>query len=99
MRRHNESSMRFLHEAWQSSGLSKKLFAIEQGLSPSTFYYWVTKFEKLTASSSKTSGEFEQIKLDGTVSSSVTATIRYPLGVVLEWHGGSDTIDDLKSLL
>lgn len=91
--------MRLLHEEWQSSGLSKKLFAIEQGVSPSTFYYWVTKFEKLTRRSTNATGEFEQIKLDGTVASGVTATVRYPSGVVLEWHGGSDTIDDLKSLL
>ncbi|MEM6816996.1 MAG: hypothetical protein AAF600_21830, partial [Bacteroidota bacterium] len=64
MTRHSESSMRLLYEDWHSSGLSKKLFALEQGVSPSTFYYWVAKFERVPSSTVKPAKGFKQIALD-----------------------------------
>ena len=92
--------MRLLYEDWQSSGLSKKLFAIDQGVSPSTFYYWVSKFEKVPSSAVNPAKGFKQIAMvDRAGVSSLTATVRYPSGVVLEWHGGNHTIEDLKALL
>ena len=91
--------MRQLYEEWQSSNLSKKLFATGHGVSPSTFYYWVAKFERVPSSSVKPAKGFKQIALDHPGVNPLTATVRYPSGVVLEWHGGSDTIDDLKALL
>lgn len=90
--------MRLLYEQWQSSDLSKKFFAKEHGISPSTFYYWFSKFEKVPSSVKPVKG-FKEIALDLPRVDPVTATVRYPSGVVLEWHGGSDTIDDLKALL
>lgn len=91
--------MRLLYEEWQSSGLSKKLFALAQGVSPSTFYYWVKKFENLAASSTKPAQGFEQIGLGGAEDPAVIATVRYPSGAVLEWHGSADTVQLLKALL
>ena len=98
MKRHSESSMRSLYREWQSSGLGKKSFAIEQSVSPSTFYYWIKKFEKSTKESTAKRG-FYPIDLGDIVSEPVTATVRYPSGVVIEWRGKADTIHLLKTLL
>ena len=38
--------MRQLYLSWQSSGLSKKAFALREQITPSTFYYWVKKLEQ-----------------------------------------------------
>ena len=46
MKRYTEESKRDLYDSWQGSGLGKKAFAIEAGISPSTFYYWVKKFDQ-----------------------------------------------------
>lgn len=91
--------MRLLYEKWQSSGLSKKLFAIGQGVSPSTFYYWVAKLDKLPSGSVKPVKGFKQIVPDRPKSDTLIATVRYPSGVVLEWYGDSDTAHHLKALL
>jgi len=46
MKRHDITEMRSYYDQWLSSGLGKKAFAHQAGLSVSTFYYWVSKFEK-----------------------------------------------------
>lgn len=87
-----------LYNSWKASGLGKKSFAIREKVSPSTFYYWVVKFESRVKEPPARKG-FHPIVLEDVVSAPVMATIRYPSGVSVEWHGGADTIDLLKTLL
>ena len=87
-----------LYNSWKASGLGKKSFAIREKISPSTFYYWVGKFEG-RVKEPRTRRGFHPIVLEDVVSVPVMATIRYPSGVSVEWHGGADTVHLLKSLL
>ncbi|MFT7036532.1 MAG: hypothetical protein ACJA2S_005064 [Cyclobacteriaceae bacterium] len=98
MKRHKESLMRLLYNSWETSGLGKKSFAIQEKISPSTFYYWVAKFEGRAKELPVMKG-FHPIVLEDVVSLPVTATIRYPSGVSIEWHGGADSIPILKTLI
>jgi hypothetical protein len=98
MKRHKESSMLRLYNSWETSGLGKKSFAIQEKISPSTFYYWVAKFEGRAKELPVMKG-FHPIVLEDVVSLPATATIRYPSGVSIEWHGGADSILILKTLI
>ena len=99
MKKYTEESMRELYACWRKSDLGKKAFATEAGISPSTFYYWVKKFDHGGEGSSPKRG-FRPIIVDDVVPvPAVTATVRYPSGVSIEWHGGPDTIHLLKTLL
>jgi len=98
MARHNESTMRIYYDKWQCSGLSKKAFATQEGLSCSTFYYWVGKFEGSARNRSSRTG-FASIAIEEVVCEAVIARVRYPSGVVVEWHGSPDTVHFLKQLL
>jgi hypothetical protein len=46
MKRYTEVSMRPHYESWQQLSLGKRAFAIESKISPSSFYYWVKKFDR-----------------------------------------------------
>jgi len=96
MNRHSEEEMREHYEAWQASGLGKKVYAMQQRLSPSTFYYWIKKFEEGVPA--KRLKGFQAIQIDKPITSAV-AIVRYPSGVSIEWHGHPDTVHLLKSLL
>jgi transposase-like protein len=97
MNRHNEENMRGLCEAWRQSDLSQKAFAIDHGIRPATFYYWLRKLNESSVATSSHKG-FQSIAMDLPMQS-VLAVVRYPSGVSVEWHGSADTIHLLKSLL
>jgi hypothetical protein len=99
MKRYTEASMRPHYESWQQSSLGKRAFAIESKISPSSFYYWVKKFDRSGKKSSTKKGFQPILVKDVVPMPSVTATVRYPSGVSIEWHGGSDTIHLLKTLI
>lgn len=86
--------MQALHTKWQDSGQSKKAFAISENIKPSTFCYWAKKFEQ----SSIPTNNFLPVPLELAAELPVTATIHYPSGIRVEWHGGSEIIDQLKTL-
>jgi len=97
--KHNRSvDMRNLFTQWQTSGLSKQAFAMNNGISKATFYYWVKKFE---ASKSDIAGlkSFLPVHLSVPVSTTATAIVRYPSGVSIEWHGTLESIHLLKTLV
>ena len=95
MKRHQEESMRVLYDSWQKSGSGKKAFALEHGLNPSTFYYWVKKFDGSTTP--PVSKAFTEIEMDQTCKA--TAILHYPTGERIEWYGSPDSVHYLKSLL
>jgi len=37
------------YREWQASGLSKKQYCVDHGTTPSSFFNWVSKFEKVPA--------------------------------------------------
>jgi len=96
MNRHNEAEMREHYEAWQASGLGKKVYAKREGLSPSTFYYWIKKFDEAVLA--EPAKGFQSIQIDKPMTSAI-AIVRYPSGVSIEWHGHPEMIHHLKSLL
>lgn len=97
MKRHDITEMRSYYAQWLSSGLGKKAFARQAGLSVSTFYYWASKFEKGSVTS--TVDGFEPIKVASPGLGTPTAVVRYPNGVSIEWHGGPDSLHMLKGLV
>ena len=97
MKRHSESAMLKLYQSWKTSGLSKTSFAKPEKISPSTFYYWAGKFEGKVKAPPSPKG-FQPIVMEDIASVPVMATIRYPSGVRVEWHGDAKTIHLLKSL-
>ena len=54
--------MRKHYEHLQSSGLGKKVYATQAGISVSTFYYWVSKLEKQSAAPAAEG--FQTVQLD-----------------------------------
>ena len=98
MKRHSTTKMRKHYDQWQSSGLVKKLYAMQEGIAISTFYYWVSKFEKELNVRPPTKG-FQPLGLGLIPSPEVTAIVRYPGGVSVEWRGPADWVHLLKALL
>ena len=98
MKRHSTTQMRKHYDRWQSSGLGKKVYALQEGIAVSTFYYWVSKFEKELNVRPPAKG-FQPVTLDLIPSPEVTAIVGYPVGVSVEWRGPSDSIHLLKALL
>lgn len=97
MKRHDITEMRSYYDQWLSSGLGKKAFALQAGLSVSTFYYWISKFEKDYSPS--TLQGFEPVGVTPPSLGTPTAVIRYPNGVSIEWHGAADSLCLLKGLV
>lgn len=52
MRQKKEAKMYSLVEQWQSSNQSKKIFCKAHQLNPTTFHYWVQKYNLLKAEES-----------------------------------------------
>jgi len=86
MKRHDYDQMYELYKQWQASGNSKTDFAEAHGIRPTTFYYWIRKFEKGT---SVASSGFETLTFDEPFqknSEELMAAIQYPTGVRLELY-------------
>ena len=96
MKKHTYAEMRSHYETWLVSGLDKKVYAAQQNLKTSTFYYWIRKIE---AKDQPILKGFQQIESSDTPHTSATAVVRYPSGISIEWHGSADTIHLLKSLI
>ncbi|MEQ9303625.1 MAG: helix-turn-helix domain-containing protein [Marinoscillum sp.] len=93
MKRHTQDQMHSLCEQWQASGESKTVFALRHGIRPTTFYYWVKKFEQ--GSSLPTSG-FQQVSMaEPTVHNQgeLLAAIQYPSGIRLELYSSFQSLD------
>lgn len=102
MKTYSKEQQESFYEQWQSSGMSKTQFAKDRELKPTTFYYWVEKFEKLSGHPSKESVKagFVAINPSGVpiATDLPTAIIHYPSGVSIELFKTSD-IGFLKTLL
>lgn len=87
-----------LYQEWKDSGESQAAFAKRQGIRPTTFGYWVKKYDKLSTShSGGQAGGFCPIALPSGQGKAV-AIIQYPSGARLEFYVGVDALY-LKSLL
>ena len=75
MKRHNTTKMRKHYDQWRSSGFGNKIYAIQEGIAVSAFYYWVNKFEKESNVPSAAKG-FQPLALDLICSTEVTAIVR-----------------------
>jgi transposase-like protein len=91
MKRHDKEEMQQHYRAWLASGKSKAVFASEQGLLPTTFHYWIKKFER-EESVSPPAG-FSRIHVRGSippVGEQVAARIHYPSGMAVDLLGPLD---------
>lgn len=85
MKKHNHEQMLHLYDQWRASGESRANFAINHGILPTNFYYWIRKFQQkaapvsgfhhipITEPSHKNQGE-------------LMASIQYPSGIRLELY-------------
>ncbi|MGL1888010.1 MAG: helix-turn-helix domain containing protein [Reichenbachiella sp.] len=97
MKRQDISLMRQRYANWHQSGMSKKAYAEHIGIPASTFYYWISKFN-YESDHSLTSG-FQKIDLIEEHSPQITAILRFPGGVSIEWQGAASSVSFLKTLL
>jgi transposase-like protein len=92
MKRQDEKQMRSLYQQWLDSGQSKTAFAQARQIVPTTFYYWVKKFQQHPAASAKSSG-FSLVSVQDNALRPNThplARICYPSGVCIEVYGLPD---------
>lgn len=108
MRQKKEAKMYSLVEEWQASDQSKKLFCKAHQLNPTTFHYWIQKYNLLKAkdstmpqdsffvplSVSKTSKKPERVK----ESPHIGIELDYPNGVHIRLNGPI-SISYLSSLI
>lgn len=90
MKRHDQEQMRILYNQWKESGGSQTAFANRNGIRPTTFYYWTSKFGKV--GSKPVRGQhsgFRPIAINAATFENhgqATAVIHYPSGARLELH-------------
>ena len=70
-----QEMMMSLIEQWSESGKSQKLFCQEQGITFTTFYYWLRRYRR-----SLDENGFLPVE----ISTGANIEIRYPCGVVLQ---------------
>ncbi len=69
---------------WQASGINKAAFALEEGISRTTFYYWCKKFEGNEAVASDSSG-FSLLTSGSGIQKEPVMRINYPSGVSVDF--------------
>jgi hypothetical protein len=92
MKRHEQQKMRKLYQQWLGSGQSKTVFATAQGIIPTTFYYWIKKFQKqeLIPSSVVKNGGFSLLAVQDSFlfpNRPAVARINFPSGVSVDFYG------------
>ncbi len=94
------------YKEWQESGLGKKAYCQQKGLTASTFFYWIRKLALQNQSFSPASliGFTEltlpaqQVAADGVHSGSLVLEIEYPSGARLKLYRQAEA-SWIKSLL
>jgi transposase-like protein len=72
--RYTEEQMNIVIKEWQQSGLSKKAFCHQRGITNSTFHYWLKRFSG--------SGGFAEVKVrSSSHCSSNACEVVFPSGV------------------
>jgi len=84
-----EGEMLALIEQWSESGKSQKLFCQEQGITFTTFYYWLRRYRRRLDESG-----FLPVEIN----TGANIEIRYPDGVVLQLPA-STRVAVIKQLL
>lgn len=74
-------------EACQESGLTKKAFCEEQGISPQVYYYWQGKYR---SEKPETEHSFAPLKVSSAVAPAEKIEIRYPNGVSISLERQAD---------
>lgn len=82
---------------WRASGLNKAAFALEEGISRTTFYYWCKKFEDSEAVPPDSSG-FSLMTPVPVIQNEPVIRISYPSGVRVDFFEKVDP-DTIKRLL
>ena len=95
MKRQDETQMHSLYLQWIESGQSKTAFAKAQGIVPTTFYYWVKKFQdqQQHPAGSGNNGGFSLVSVQDNAlapHSHPVVRICYPSGVWVELYGSID---------
>ena len=88
--------MYVLYQSWKDSGKSKAEFAKENGLVPTTFYYWANKFRKKHAEGIPSG--FNLLNITPAGGQGASARISYPSGITVELFGTPDR-DLIRSLI
>lgn len=86
-----------LFSRWRASGLNKAAFALEEGISRTTFYYWCKKFEDSETVPSGSSG-FSLMASVPVTQKEPVMRISYPSGVRVDFFEKADP-DTIKKLL
>ncbi len=87
MKRDEKNKMHSLYEQWLSSGQNRAVFAKAHGYRPSTFGYWIRKFQTGTEAESKKASGFSKVDLELPISTNngqVLTIINFPSGIRVE---------------
>lgn len=101
MKQQDEEQMHALYEQWLLSGQSKAVFAQEQGLRATTFYYWAKKIERQALPAPVPKGGFSRLSVEDPVpvaKGQALALVTFPSGATVELYWPVDP-SFLKSLL
>lgn len=93
MKRHDQQEMRRLSKEWLASGKSKTVFASEQGIVATTFYYWAKKFGQEQPVTSPEPSGFRLLDVrdhSGWSHTPPTARLTYPSGEWVDLYGSLD---------
>ena len=94
MKRQDHAQMLSLYNQWQASGESKTDFAIRQGIRPTTFYYWIKKFEQGKPGSASGFRRILNVETSNQPQGELMASIHYPCGIRVELHGSFQDLND-----
>jgi transposase-like protein len=94
-RRYTKQKMLAYYKEWQESGLGKKAYCQQKGLTASTFFYWIKKLDlqKQSCPTPSAAGFTEltlpahiQIPADEVHSGGLVLEIAYPSGTKLKFY-------------
>jgi hypothetical protein len=94
MKRQAHEQMLSLYNQWQASGERKTDFAISQGIRPTTFYYWIKKFEQGEPGSASGFRRIPDVDTFNRSQGELLASIHYPSGIRVELHGSFQDFND-----
>lgn len=91
-RRQRKEQMFSVIEQWQQSNLPQHIFCHEQGITYTTFYYWLRRYRL----QQETGGGFLSVNM--TSSREGFIEVRYPSGVILQLPSGI-SLSAIKQLI
>jgi transposase-like protein len=99
--RYTKQKMLAYYKEWQESGLGKKAYCTQKGLTSSTFFYWIKKLalQKESFPTPSAAAGFTELTLPAQVDAgNIVVEIEYPSGVRLKLYRQMEA-SFIKSLL